>query len=300
MPLGTIKLNDGNEMPVMAFGTGTKWRGKGDITDGVIQAIETGFDHLDSAQAYGTEPYVGRALRDCGLARDEFFITTKWSGMSPMDEAIRSSLDNMGIKQVDLYLVHMPSLLKDVERDWAAFEKIKEAGLAKSIGVSNFRLEDMQKLLKVARTKPAVNQIFLNPYTYEQNKELIEYSRQNGILTEAYSSLISLTWWAGGHVDKPVEAAAKRLNASPAQVLLLWVRSKGVAVVTTSSSKEHLEEYLAIADLPPLTEEEIAAIDEAGAKGPPKRILVKLRENASLVLAVVLLHAIFLLYRFVL
>ncbi|KAL1950687.1 hypothetical protein VTO73DRAFT_5811 [Trametes versicolor] len=268
MPFGTVTLNDGNKMPFIAFGTGSKWKGQ-DVTDYVIQAIETGFSHLDTAQWYGTEDSVGRAIHDSALDRSELYITTKWSGLSTIPEAIDNSLSKLGLKQVDLYLIHNPAMINDLEEDWRSFEKIKEAGLSKSIGVSNFGLPLLEKLIKIAKVKPAVNQILFHPYNYAENKALLEFSAKHGIITEAYSSLQPITKYPGGPVDKPVAAAAKRLNASDVQVLLAWVKSKGVAIVTTSSTKEHLEEYLAVADLPELTDEEIAAIDEAGAKGPP-------------------------------
>ncbi|KAI0333689.1 Aldo/keto reductase [Cubamyces sp. BRFM 1775] len=278
MPFGTVKLNDGNEMPVVAFGTGSKWKGQ-DVTDYVLQAIESGFSHIDTAQWYRTEDSVGRAIHDSALGRSELYITTKWSGLTSIQEAIHNSLDNLGIKQVDLYLIHNPMAVKNIEDDWREFEKIKDAGLAKSIGVSNFNLKLLQDVVKIAKVKPAVNQILFHPYNYAENKELLEFSAKHGIITEAYSSLQPITKYPGGPVDEPVNAAAKRLNATPVQVLLSWVRSKGVAIVTTSSSKDHLKEYLDTADLPPLTEDEIAAIDEAGAQGPPstwKRILCNL------------------------
>ncbi|EJF63223.1 Aldo/keto reductase [Dichomitus squalens LYAD-421 SS1] len=271
-------------MPAIAFGTGSKWKGQ-DVTDYVIQAIETGFSHIDSAQWYGTEDSVGRAIRESALNRSDLYITTKWSGRTDIPEAINNSLVQIGVKQVDLYLIHNPSFVTDLEHDWKEFEKIKETGLAKSIGVSNFNLETLQKLVKIAKVKPAVNQILFHPYNYAENKELLEYSAKHGIITEAYSSLFPITRYPGGPVDAPVAAAAKRLNATPTQVLLLWVRSKGVSIVTTSSSKEHLQEYLAVADLPALTDEEIAAIDEAGAKGPPSETLTHLRRKKYINLA---------------
>ncbi|OBZ71627.1 NADPH-dependent conjugated polyketone reductase C1 [Grifola frondosa] len=241
MPFETVTLNDGNKMPAIAFGTGSKWKGQ-DVTEYVEQAIETGFSHIDTAQWYANEDSVGKAIRESALERSELFITTKWSGLTSIPDAL-------GLKQIDLYLIHNPNAGGTIEGNWREFEKIKEEALAKSIG-------------------PAVNQIFFHPYNYAQNKELLEFSTKHGIVTEAYSSLAPITRFPGGPVDKPVQAAAKRLNATPTQVILSWVRSKGVVIVTTSSSKEHLQEYLTVADLPPLTEEEIAAIDEAGAKGP--------------------------------
>ncbi|KAM5531307.1 hypothetical protein V8D89_015022 [Ganoderma adspersum] len=290
MAFGTVKLNDGNDMPVIAFGTGSKWKGK-DVTDYVIQAIETGFSHIDSAQWYQTEDGVGDAIRETALDRRDLYITTKWSGLTTIPVAIANSLKELGVKYVDLYLIHNPRAAGDLEQAWREFEKIKETGLSKSIGVSNFNLEQLQLVIKSAKVKPAVNQILFHPYNYAENKELLEYSAKHGIITEAYSSLNPITKYPGGPVDAPLKAAAERLNATPVQVLLSWVRSKGVAIVTTSSTKEHLQEYLEAADLPPLTEEEIAAIDEAGAEGPSGSVLKRLHKN-KYILAVALLSAV--------
>ncbi|KAH9931679.1 Aldo/keto reductase [Epithele typhae] len=265
-------------MPAIAFGTGSKWKGQ-DVTDYVSQAIEAGFSHIDSAQWYKTEDSVGRAIHESGLGRSDLYLTTKWSGLTTIPEAIQDSLKNLGVKQVDLYLIHNPMVITDLEVNWRDFEKIKEDGLSRSIGVSNFDLKLMQDLLKIAKVKPAVNQILFHPYNYAQMKELVEFSAEHGIVTEAYSSLQPITKYPGGPVDKPVEAAAKRLGASTTQVLLSWVKSKGVAIVTTSSNKGRLQEYLAVAELPPLTDEEISAIDEAGAKGPSTSIMTSEKAN---------------------
>jgi diketogulonate reductase-like aldo/keto reductase len=144
----------------------------------------------------------------------------------------------------------------------------------RSIGVSNFSLSDTQALLKTARIKPSVNQIKLNPYTFAEYAPLIAYSAMHGIQIAAYSSLASISRTPGGPVDKPVADAAKRLGATPAQVLLAWARAKGAAIVTTSGRKERLQEYLdAAAFVGKLSVVEIAAIDAAGALGPPKKEL---------------------------
>ncbi|EKM51540.1 uncharacterized protein PHACADRAFT_261742 [Phanerochaete carnosa HHB-10118-sp] len=275
MPFGAVKLNDGSEMPTIAYGTGSKWKGH-EMTQFIEQAIDVGFSHIDSAQWYGTEGNVGAAIKESGLARSELFITTKYSGTGTAPEAIQASLEKLGLKYVDLYLIHNPRSVGNVAKVWSQFEKFKEAGYAKSIGVSNFQLDQLKSLLTVANIVPAVNQIFLNPYNFAENKALLEFSKKHGIVTEAYSSLAPITRYPGGPVDEPVNAAAKRLGAMPTQVILSWVRSKGVAIVTTSSTKAHMKEYLDTADLPPLTEEEIAAIDEAGKNGPPSELRVLL------------------------
>jgi len=168
-----------------------------------------------------------------------------------------------------LYIIHSPRTIKGpIEDAWKEFEKIKEDGLSKSIGVSNFNVEQLQQLLKTAKIKPAVNQIFFNPYNWKQIKELVEYSDAQGIVTEAYSSLTPITRTPGGPVDPVLKTIGLRLGATPAQVLFSWVKSKGAVIVTTTTKVNRLHEYLDAADLPELTSDEISAIEEAGAKGP--------------------------------
>ncbi|KAF8508538.1 NADP-dependent oxidoreductase domain-containing protein [Gautieria morchelliformis] len=128
--------------------------------------------------------------------------------------------------------------------------------------------ENLVELLKTAKVVPAVNQVLFHPYNYIQNASLLEFSAKFNIVTEAYSSLTPITKVSGGPVDKPIQRAAKRLNATPAQVILSWVRSKGVVIVTQSTKKYRLKEYLEVADLPPLTLQEILDIETEGAKGP--------------------------------
>ncbi|PPQ64846.1 hypothetical protein CVT24_008211 [Panaeolus cyanescens] len=270
MPFHDITLNDGHKIPSIAFGTGSVNKGK-DIHHYVEQAIDTGFDHLDTAQFYQNEASIATAIRESGLSRSQFFITSKY-GFGNIRDALTASLRNLQLKYLDLYLIHTPTTITDIEGTWKEFEKIRGEGLAKSIGVSNFSVEDLQKVLKVARVKPAVNQIRLHPYNYSEHKELLRYHALHGIVTEAYGSLTPITTYPNGPVDAPLKKAAERLKVTPTQVVFLWVKAKGAVIVTTSSSKQHLEEYMAVGDLPPLTEEEVAAIDAAGADGPPSMV----------------------------
>ncbi|KAG6908747.1 hypothetical protein DXG01_003451 [Tephrocybe rancida] len=296
MPFEKLTLNDGNAIPAIGLGSGSVNKDH-DMTELVLQAIETGFSHIDTAQAYQNEDSVGKGIRESGLSREELFVTTKYR-RGPIQEAARQSLDKvccrceagqnlaqtddeeqLGLKYVDLYLVHRPELVEhDYEGCWREFETIHQEGLAKSIGVSNFTIEQLQVILKIARVKPVVNQglakllskIEFHPYTYAQHKPLLEFCAEHRIIIEAYSSLAwktrPITKFPGGPVDAPIAAAAKRLGITPNQVIFLWVKAKGAVIVTTSSKKERLENYLAVGDLSPLTNEEIAAIDEAGAR----------------------------------
>ncbi|KAG6846497.1 hypothetical protein H0H93_013583, partial [Arthromyces matolae] len=237
-------------IPAIAFGSGSVNKDK-DASDLVSQAIETGFSHIDTAQAYRNEESVGVAIRESGLSREDLYITTKYSRPGPISEAARNSLDKLGLKFVDLYLIHVPSLVEhDLEGSWREFEKIKQDGLARSIGVSNFNLEQLQTIVKIAHIKPAVNQIQFNPYTYAQHKPLLEYAAKHDIVVEAYSSLAyvsfyhrvlyqanwsiysPITKFPGGPVDAVVNAVAKRHGISPDQVIFLWVRAKGAVIVT--------------------------------------------------------------------
>ncbi|KAA1472735.1 Aldo/keto reductase [Dentipellis sp. KUC8613] len=274
MPWDTIKLNDGHAIPGIGFGTWTLGNGQGPI-DQVDQALSVGFEHIDTAQSYRNEQEAGQALRESGLARADVFITTKYSGLNGLDieTSIQNSLKNLGVSYVDLYLIHHPRLaVPDIPTAWAKMEKIKAAGLAKSIGVSNFDAAQLEILVQSAKVKPAANQILLHPYVYERQKPILDYAAQHGIAIEAYSALIPITHQPGGPVDAPVNAIAQRLGAAPDQVLLAWVKAKKAVVVTTSSKKSRLEGYLAAADLD-LTDADIAAIDAAGARSTRQQTL---------------------------
>ncbi|KAF9479131.1 Aldo/keto reductase [Pholiota conissans] len=285
MPWESKKFNDGNVIPGIGFGT---WKIPVGVTtvDQVDQAISVGFSHVDTAQSYRNETEAGQAIKESGLARDEIFITTKYSGLNGLDieTSIKDSLKNLGVHYIDLYLIHHPRLaVPDIPTAWAEMEGLKNAGLVKSIGVSNFSVEDTKTLLKSAKIPPAVNQILLQPYNYAEQTSLLEFSAQQGITIEAYSPLLPVTTYPGGPVDVPVKAAAKRLGVTEDQVLLAWAKAKGAVVLTSSSKKQRLEGYIAAGDLV-LTADEIKAIDEAGAKGPPSKLCRLVLKRASLVL----------------
>jgi len=238
-------------------------------TEKVDQAISAGFNHVDTAQAYRNETEAGAAIAQSGLPREDIFITTKYSGLNGLDveTSIQNSLKNLGVDYVDLYLIHSPRLaVPDIPTAWAKMEAIQSAGLAKSIGVSNFNVPQLQTLLASAKIKPVANQILFHPYVLSSQAPIVDYGNENGIVSEAYSVLIPITRLPGGAVDAPLREIADRLDAQPEQVLLAWAKAKGVVVVTSSTKKERLQGYLAAGDLK-LTDEDIAAIDAAGIIG---------------------------------
>ncbi|KAF8827890.1 hypothetical protein HHX47_DHR4000503 [Lentinula edodes] len=274
MPLEPIPLNDGNKIPSIAYGTGSKMKFH-DITQYIEQAIETGFSHIDTAVFYKTEKFVGRAIKESGLARSELFVTTKYFGEVPVQKSVRESLKNLGLHYLDLYLIHQPRIIPNLVETWKEFEKVQQDG---SIGVSNVvDVQQLENLIKFSRIKPAVNQIRLHPYNYHEMKPVVDACAKHNIVVEAYSSLSPITTYPGGPIDVPLKVAAQRIGATPTQVVFLWVKAKGAVIVTTTTTKAHMEEYLAVADLPSLTKEEVIAIDTAGAQGPPSDIVTKLR-----------------------
>ncbi|KAI0275474.1 Aldo/keto reductase [Gloeopeniophorella convolvens] len=272
MSLPTITLNDRNEIPVIGFGTGTELFGK-DAASYVDRALHAGFSHIDTAKVYGNEDSVGEAIRNSGLAREDLWVTTKYWGGNIQDE-VQISLKKLGLKFVDLYLIHNPQAVEngDFEGTWDQFVEIKDAGLAKSIGVSNFDVDQLQRIVKTGKTKPSVNQIRFHPYNHASYKELLVYAAKHGIVIEAYGSLAPITSTPGGPVDDVLAKVAKRIGGTPAQVIFKWVHAKGAVVITTTSRETRLQEYHAVPDLPDLTEDEVAEIDAAGAKGPPTPI----------------------------
>ncbi|KZV83787.1 Aldo/keto reductase [Exidia glandulosa HHB12029] len=268
MSYGRVTLNDGNKAPRIAFGAGSRvWKHE-DATQYVRQALEAGFSHLDNAQLYDNEEYVGAALAASGTARENVFITSKYS-RGDVDAAIASSLSKLGVEYLDLYLIHHVMVIPEgqIPAVWAKMEAIRARGQAKSIGVSNFGVPELQQILASGTVVPAVNQIQLHPYNYHALLPIIRFCGECGIAIEAYSSLIPITRTPGGPLDPVLFRIANRINGTPAQVIFAWLRFKGIMIVTTSGKVERLEEYLDVPNLPPLTEEEVRDIERAGRQG---------------------------------
>jgi len=287
MPWELISLNDGHQIPSIAFGTWKLGNGQG-TTDTVETALGVGFDHIDTAQSYRNEVEAGQGFKESGLSRSDVFITTKYSGLDGLDipTSIQNSLKNLGVSYVDLYLIHHPRLAQpDIPTAWAEMEKLKEQGLVKSIGVSNFGVAELSILLASAKVKPAANQILFHPYVYKQQTPIVEFAAKHKIAIEAYSLLIPVTQQPGGPLDKPLQKIGARLNVTPDQVLMAWAKAKGVVVVTSSTKDWRMKGYLESGDLE-LTEDEINSIDTAGASGQ-RRLTAKIfiKRAAALALA---------------
>jgi diketogulonate reductase-like aldo/keto reductase len=255
-------LADGNKMPTLSFGVWQVADGA-ECVDTVRWALELGYRHIDTAQAYGNEESVGRALRESGLPREDVFITTKFypGGKDPAAEA-EHSLRRLGLDHVDLYLVHWPQ--GGPVRAWAGMERAKELGYTRSIGVSNFDVSDLRALSASAAVPPAVNQLQLSPFEYR--RALLAECGRDDVAVEAYSPL-----GTGRHLsDAAVRLVAQRVGRSPAQVLLRWGIQHELTVIAKSTHRERIEENAQIYDFR-LSDEDLNELDALDRTGGTER-----------------------------
>ena len=254
----TRVLADGNQIPLVGLGV---WQvPPGPETENAVRwALELGYRHVDTAQAYGNEESVGRALRDSGVPREEMFITTKFfpARQDPEAEA-RRSLERLGVDHVDLYIIHWPQ--GGPTWAWPGMEGARERGYARSIGVSNFNVGELDELMSVARTPPVVNQVQFSPFEYR--RKLLEGCARHDVALEAYSPL-----GTGRHLsDERVREIAERAGRTPAQVLLRWCVQRELVVITKSTHRDRIAQNAQIFDFA-LPEHDMAALDALDQTG---------------------------------
>jgi diketogulonate reductase-like aldo/keto reductase len=257
-------LADGNRMPLLGLGVWQVPNGE-ECVRAVRWALELGYRHLDTAQAYGNEESVGRALRDSGVPRDEVYLTTKFfpNHKDPAAEAERS-LKRLGVDYIDLYLVHWPK--GGPTWAWPGMERAHALGYARSIGVSNFSVSDMEAVLAAATITPAVNQVQFNPFAYR--RALLEECERRNVALEAYSPL-----GTGRHLaNKTVNLVAERAGRTPAQVLLRWCVQHELAAIPKSTHRERIEENAHIFDFT-LSNADMADLDACDQTGGTDRAL---------------------------
>ncbi|ALC19581.1 aldo/keto reductase [Streptomyces pristinaespiralis] len=263
-----ITLNNGVAMPQLGFGV---WQVPDDeAAQTVTTALEAGYRSIDTAAIYGNEAGTGKAVTGSGIAREELFVTTKlWNSEQGYDSTLRAfdaSLGKLGLDYVDLYLIHWPMPAEGTFVDtYKAFEKILADGRAKSIGVSNFRTEDLERLIGETSVVPAVNQVELHPQL--QQSELKEFHAKHGIATEAWSPL-------GQGKDllqaPTVVAVARKHDRTPAQVVLRWHLQVGNVVIPKSVTPSRIQENIDVFDFE-LDADDLAAftaLDEGRRLGP--------------------------------
>jgi 2,5-diketo-D-gluconate reductase A len=267
----SITLNDGNA--ILQLGFGVFQIEPKDTAKAVSEALEVGYRHVDTAEMYGNEKQVGEAIRSSGLDRRDVFVTSKLSNGAhePGDarRAFDATLSELGFDYVDLFLIHwpLPTLYDgDYVSTWKTLEEFHSDGRARSIGVSNFQIEHLERLAAETGTVPVVNQIEVHPYL--TNEAVRSYGREHGIATEAWSPI------AQGWVleDPTITQIAERVGRTPAQVVLRWHLHRGDIVFPKSVTPSRMKENFGLFDFELGSEnmDAIAALDrgEDGRTGP--------------------------------
>lgn len=253
-----MTMNDGHQIPAVGLGTYQIRGGEG--LDQILTAIQDGYRLLDTSTNYDSEGIVGEAIRRSGVPRSEFFVTTKLPGKYHHYEdalmMIQESLFRMGLDYFDLYLIHWPLPKRGLYVEaWKAMVTAQKLGLIRSIGVSNFEPEHLDKIIDETGVAPAVNQIEIHPYWVQER--MVKANQERGILTEAWSPL-------GRGSDALKEAVitelAEKYGKTTAQVILRWHAQRGIIPIPKSRNLQHQRENLAIFDFE-LTQTEIERIN---------------------------------------
>ena len=241
----TVTLNDGNALPVIGLGVGEL--SETETEQSVAAALEAGYRLIDTASAYGNEAAVGRAIASSGIPREEVFVTTKLAtkdqGFQASQDALKASLERLGLEYVDLYLIHWPAGDPGKYVDsWGGLMKRKEEGDTKSIGLANFHAEDLSNVIDLSYFTPAINQIELHPLLNQA--ELRATNADYGIVTEAYGPL-----GVGNLLDNPAIVSVAEANGkTAAQVLIRWSIQLGNIVIPRSSSPERIKSNIDVFD----------------------------------------------------
>ena len=261
---GVRVLADGTRMPLLGLGVWQVPKGA-ECENAVRWALELGYRHIDTAQAYGNEKSVGRGLRASGVPRNQVFLTTKFypARKDPTAEAARS-LERLGVDHVDLYIIHWPQ--GGPTWAWPGMEQAREQGYARSIGVSNFSVQELDEVLAIAASRPVVNQVQFSPFEYR--RRLLEACAERHVALEAYSPL-----GTGRHLeDRVVRRIAQRVGRTPAQVLLRWCLQRDAVVISKSTHHERLEENAQIFDFE-LSDDDLRALDALDRTGGTDRAM---------------------------
>lgn len=259
--MDSIVLNNGVRMPQLGFGV---WKIPDDqVTQVLEKAFEIGYRSVDTARIYKNEEGVGRAVAESGIPREELFITTKvWNsdqGYENTLKAFEASLQRLGLDYVDLYLIHWPTPKYDqYVETYKALEKLYKDGRVRAIGVSNFDIDHLERILNECEVVPAVNQVECHPYL--QQKELKAFCKKHGIAVEAYSPLMN---GKDALQDEVILKIAKKYGKTPAQVILRWHLQEGVIAIPRTVTPSRMEENFRVFDFELSKEDmkEIAALD---------------------------------------
>lgn len=258
----TIKLNNGLEIPILGFGV-FQIADPAECERSVVDAIEVGYTHIDTAASYMNEEAVGKGIRKSGVARKDLFVTTKlWiqsNGYENTLKAFDRSLNRLQLDYVDLYLIHQP--FGDVYGEWRAMEELYQQGKIKAIGVSNFQPDRIMDLMVHNKIMPAVNQIEVNPF--HQQIETQTFLQDNSVMVEAWAP------FAEGRnnifQNEILLSIASKYNKSIAQVILRWLVQRGIIALAKSTRKERMIENISVFDFE-LNADDMAAITTVDTK----------------------------------
>ena len=268
MSVPVLKMNDGNTIPQLGYGV---WKISDEDAEGsVLQALKTGYRHIDTAKIYNNEGGVGRGIAASDIAREKIFITTKvWNSDQGYDETLKAfdeSAKRLGVKTIDMYLIHWPMPVRDKFVDtWKALIRLRQENRVRSIGVCNFRIADLERLIKETGVAPAVNQVELHPQF--QQKELRIFHEKNNILTEAWAPLGRGLFFG----DPLLQSIAEEHSKTVAQIVLRWHMELGTIAIPKSQSAARMAENFDIFDfkLTASDHDKIASLDKIdGRMGP--------------------------------
>jgi 2,5-diketo-D-gluconate reductase A len=262
-----IKLNDGNRIPQLGLGV---WKASNDeATHAVATALDAGYRHIDTAAAYKNEVGVGRALAETSVPREEIFVTTKlWNDQQLYaQKALEESLEKLKLDYIDLYLIHWPLPDQDnYVESWKQLLKLKEQGLAKSVGVCNFHIPHLQRLIDETGTAPTVNQIELHPSLPQ--RQLHAWNATHRIATESWSPLAQ--GGDGLFEEALIQKLAKKYGKTPAQIVIRWHLDNGLIVIPKSVTPKRIHENFNVFDFKLEKEElsEFTKLDTGKRLGP--------------------------------
>ncbi|KAJ8125642.1 hypothetical protein O1611_g7996 [Lasiodiplodia mahajangana] len=217
------------------------------VSSPVANTLQATYPHMSTLLGYRNESGVGAGIKASGVERSKLYVTTKVVGTINQDvaAALDASLSKLGLDYVDQYLVHVPFSAgspEGLQKIWAQMEAVQAAGKVKSIGVSNFEVEDLEIILKTAKVVPAINQIEFHPYL--QQRDVVDFCRKKGIAISAYSPLSAITQARPGPADEAYAELARKYGVSEGDIALRYCLDQGIVAITTSKSEERLRGYM--------------------------------------------------------